>query len=238
MTTETKEYAQLAARVYTTTDANKLESPSGVWCWGTRDPNPHGNAAPVLLQAYAELAETLYAQLAVQGFLKPLFDKIVFTQDAATQKTSADLSGVAADISVQIGINQSAGKELLSEFVRALKGMNLQGEADVQAFRTSLTPLGNDFLDGRAGNDASMNTLHLIASYARHTVATGRFDAGNRHFKIKNQHFRWRLERSNAKTAHAASMRLASHKGLGRRMDAAWGSSGIQTNTQTPEVPQ
>ncbi len=29
MTTETKEYAQLAARVYKTTDANKLESPPG-----------------------------------------------------------------------------------------------------------------------------------------------------------------------------------------------------------------
>jgi hypothetical protein len=40
-------------------DARKLEALeefmgeewAGVWCWGTRDPNPHGRAAPVLLAA-------------------------------------------------------------------------------------------------------------------------------------------------------------------------------------------
>ena len=47
-------------------DARKLEALEefvgeewyGVWCWGTRDHNPHGRAAPVLLKAYNDFAES------------------------------------------------------------------------------------------------------------------------------------------------------------------------------------
>ncbi|MEQ1767804.1 MAG: hypothetical protein ABL859_10290, partial [Methylotenera sp.] len=62
-------------------DARKLEALEefmgqdwyGVWCWGTKDPNPHGQAAPVLLKAYDELSEKIYGLLAAQSFLKPLY---------------------------------------------------------------------------------------------------------------------------------------------------------------------
>ena len=43
-------------------DARKLETLEeflgeeylGTWCWGERDPNPHGHAAPILLDAFEQ----------------------------------------------------------------------------------------------------------------------------------------------------------------------------------------
>ena len=133
-------------------DARKLEALEefmgdewfGVWCWGTKDPNPHGNAAPVLLEAYAELTELVYGRLASASFLKPLYDKINYVWDDTAQALKCDLGAVAADISLAINTNRSEGKELLSEFVRTLKGMDLQGSMDLASFITALAPLGVD----------------------------------------------------------------------------------------------
>ncbi len=133
-------------------DARKLEALEefmgeewyGVWCWGTRDPNPHGQAAPVLLQAYAELSEMIYGQLAAQSFLKPLYDDINYVWDSETLTLSGDLSLVATDIAAAVGTNRSAGKELLSEFVRSLKGMGAQGSMNIPSFIADLIPLGQD----------------------------------------------------------------------------------------------
>lgn len=133
-------------------DARKLEALEefmgdewyGVWCWGTKDPNPHGKAAPVLLEAYAQLSELIYGRLASGSFLKPLYDKINYTWDEATQALKCDLSEVAVDISLAINANRSAGKELLSEFVRSLNGMDLQGSMDLASFVSVLAPLGVD----------------------------------------------------------------------------------------------
>ena len=111
-------------------DARKLEALEefmgeewyGVWCWGTKDPNPHGNAAPVLLQAYSELSELIYGQLAAGSFLKPLYEKINYTWNEDAQTVTGDLGLVALAITDAINSNRSSGKELLSEFVRTLKG--------------------------------------------------------------------------------------------------------------------
>src|SRR3546814_6942916 len=35
----------------------------GTWCWGERDPNPHGNAAPLLIAEFKEFAQFVNAQL-------------------------------------------------------------------------------------------------------------------------------------------------------------------------------
>lgn len=96
---------------------------------------------------------------------------------------------------------------------------------------------GDDTLRG-GGNDPLTKASHLIASSTRHSGAVGRFDCERRALKARNPCFRWRFERSNIKTVHARSMRLAGRKWLGGRMGAAWGSSGIQINPQTRKVPQ
>ncbi len=133
-------------------DARKLEALEefmgrewyGTWCWGTRDPNPHGNAAPVLLQAYGELSELVYSQLAIQSFLKPLYDKVDFHWNATSNSIEVDLSGVAAQITADINVNRSAGKELLSEFMRTLRGVDALSSIDATTFAGYLTPLGAD----------------------------------------------------------------------------------------------
>ncbi|NAS95342.1 HlyJ hemolysin-like protein [Pseudomonas syringae pv. actinidifoliorum] len=39
---------------------------SGLWCWGERDPNPHGQAAPVLVAEYLEFKRFTAAQILAQ----------------------------------------------------------------------------------------------------------------------------------------------------------------------------
>ena len=96
----------------------------------------------------------------------------------------------------------------------------------------------DDTLYGGAGNDNMWGAIYLIAYHARYSGVTDQFDCEGRALKVRKQCFQWPLDLSNIKTAHARSMRLAGHKGMGRRMDSAWGSSGIQTNAQKREVPQ
>ncbi len=97
---------------------------------------------------------------------------------------------------------------------------------------------GDDTLRGGGGNDVLMNASYLIASCVRHSGATGQLDCENWVFRVEKKCLRWRLDRSNIKTAPDRSMRLAGHKWLGRRMDVAWGNSDIQTNLKKPEVQQ
>lgn len=133
-------------------DARKLEALEeflgqewyGVWCWGTQDPNPHGNAAPILLDAFNQLSELVYSKLAAQTFLKPLYDKVVFNWNESTNVLTGNLDLVAAELSSEILVNRSAGKELLSEFVRTLKGMGAQVAMDIASFTQNFIPLGID----------------------------------------------------------------------------------------------
>lgn len=135
-------------------DARKLEALEefmgeewfGVWCWGTRDPNPHGGAAPVLLQAYAELAERIYSELAAGSYLKPLFDGIRFYREEGGTAVHGDLTAVAVSLTDAINLNRSAGKEMLGEFLRALKGTDLEKSVDLIPFGTNLGGLGADVL--------------------------------------------------------------------------------------------
>lgn len=151
-------------------DARKLEALEefmgrewyGVWCWNVRDPNPHGQAAPVLLRAFDQLAEMVYRQLTIQSALKPLFQKISYTVDERTGAVRADLWRVAADIREAVVHNRTAGKELLAEFMRCLKGSSDMDKADLAAFARALEPLGPDVsalvysawaIAGTEGND-------------------------------------------------------------------------------------
>ena len=74
--------------------------------------------------------------------------------------------------------------------------------------------------------------MNSVAIHAYSSGVAGRFDCEDKAPKTKHQCWRWRGDRSNTKTAHARSMRLSGHKWLGRLIDAAWGSSGIHTNTE------
>lgn len=131
-------------------DARKLEALEefmgeewvGIWCWGTRDPNPHGRAAPVLLQAWDQFKALVYGQLMAQSHLKDLFLQIDFRWNEETDGLVGDLSAVAGTLSLQIQANRESGLTALGDFLHSLKGMALLNNLDVAAFKAMLLPLG------------------------------------------------------------------------------------------------
>lgn len=133
-------------------DARKLEALEafmgeewvGVWCWGTRDPNPHGRAAPVLLQAWDELKALVYGQLMAQTQLQGLFQQINYQWDAELEEVVGDLSGVAQALAQRIEADRDAGLDALGDFLYSLKGMGLLDRLNVDDFRVALGALGGD----------------------------------------------------------------------------------------------
>ena len=133
-------------------DARKLEALEefmgkewvGVWCWGTRDPNPHGRAAPVLLQAWDELKAMIHGQLLAQSHSKGLFEAIAFSWDEELGELVGDLAPVASVLSTSIQNDREAGLSQLGDFLHALKGMGLLNRMDVAGFKAMMLPLGAD----------------------------------------------------------------------------------------------
>ena len=133
-------------------DARKLEALEefmgeewvGVWCWGERDPNPHGRAAPVLLQAWDELKALVYGQLMSQSHLRGLFQSIAYHWDAETEAVVGDLTAVAQTLATRIDSDRDAGLADLGDFLYSLKGMGLLNRLDVASFKAMLLPLGTD----------------------------------------------------------------------------------------------
>lgn len=133
-------------------DARKLEALEefmgeewvGIWCWNTRDPNPHGRAAPVLLAAWDELKALVYGQLMSQGHLRGLFQSIAYHWDAETESVVGDLTAVAQTLATRIENNREAGLADLGDFLYSLKGMGLLNRLDVAGFKAALLPLGTD----------------------------------------------------------------------------------------------
>jgi VCBS repeat-containing protein len=133
-------------------DARKLEALEefmgeewfGVWCWGTRDPNPHGRAAPVLLSAWDDLKASIYAQFMAESHLKPLLDQISYSWDEELEIFAGDLSAVAETLTQLIHTDRSAGLDALGEFLKSLKSMQLLDNVDVLSLKAELLPLGTD----------------------------------------------------------------------------------------------
>jgi VCBS repeat-containing protein len=133
-------------------DARKLEALEefmgeewvGVWCWGMRDPNPHGRAAPVLLAAWDDLKALVYGQLVSQSGLSTLFQSITYQWDFEVDSVVGDLSSVAQTLASRIESNREVGLADLGDFLYSLKGMGLLNRLDVASFKAQLLPLGTD----------------------------------------------------------------------------------------------
>jgi hypothetical protein len=130
-------------------DARKLEALEefmgeewvGVWCWGTRDPNPHGRAAPVLLAAWDELKALVYGQLIAQSQRKDLFQQISYRWDDEISGLVGDLSKVAASLAASINTDRDVGLEKLGDFLQSTKSIGLLNQFDVERFKADLSPL-------------------------------------------------------------------------------------------------
>ena len=65
----------------------------GTWCWGERDPNPHGKAAPLLIAEYNKFKDYVAAQISAQMDYPEIFTPIFLqTFDEETQTLKGDWS--------------------------------------------------------------------------------------------------------------------------------------------------
>ena len=62
----------------------------GTWCWGEHDPNPHGQAAPLLIDEFNKFAKYAQAQISAQSEFRDLFAGILPLQWEKNQ--TGDLS--------------------------------------------------------------------------------------------------------------------------------------------------
>ena len=161
------------ARKLATLEAFLGEGYLGTWCWGTRDPNPHGRAAPILLGAYDQLAQWVDRQLLAQTLFKPLYESIGLSWDAESQSLDWDVGAVVATLSAQYDADPVQGLAMIGGFADTLKAMEeagaqirtklqQQGDLQGQGFDLYLATLGSnpfvgtigeDILDGMAGVD-------------------------------------------------------------------------------------
>lgn len=170
-------------------DARKLETLEeflgeeylGTWCDGTRDPNPHGQAAPLLLEAFEKLKDYIEGALLAQTHYQEYVDSIALNWNEETQEWTVDVTEALTKLQTAFAAQGTNASLFLNKVVSAL---NVYGELGAQAisalknagdengtaFEIALATLGeqnvgtsgndiisgteeNDTLNGLAGND-------------------------------------------------------------------------------------
>jgi len=152
------------ARKLATLEAILGEPYLGTWCWGERDPNPHGPASKILLQAFNEFADSVYNQLMAQTHFQPLIDTISYTWNATTLKYDWDISNTITALQAIYDADPSNSILDISEFANVLKqsdasglqvldALRAQGDATGSGFAQLLAIIGLDTTMGDAGNN-------------------------------------------------------------------------------------
>jgi len=152
------------ARKLATLEAILGEPYLGTWCWGERDPNPHGPASKILLQAFNELADSIYSQLMAQTHFQALIDTIGYTWNATTLQYDWDISNTMAVLQAIYDADPTNSVLTISEFANVLKqsdtnglqvleAIRAQGDATGTGFAQLLAIIGLDTTMGDAGNN-------------------------------------------------------------------------------------
>ena len=169
-------------------DARKLEALEefmgedylGTWCWGERESNPHGQAAPMILQAFELLKNYVGTILSADMANNPYLQKIILTYNAETKHWDVNVDQAVALLQEAFEADATNGKiEMLqlSNILRfydnaedVIAAFQAKGSADGTFFETELLNFGhnsvgsaandnlfgtegNDLMDGLAGND-------------------------------------------------------------------------------------
>ncbi|WP_158300660.1 calcium-binding protein [Chromobacterium sp. ATCC 53434] len=110
----------------------------GIWCWGERDANPHGVAAPLLKAEFDKFAGYVEAQLLAQTEFKSVMDKTSIRYDTERKKICMDWSAVNAFI-----VERAAQGELrqLDRFNEMLNHLGNYNRSFRDSYRESLTAL-------------------------------------------------------------------------------------------------
>ncbi|MCL4456170.1 MAG: peptidoglycan DD-metalloendopeptidase family protein, partial [Nitrospirae bacterium] len=110
--------------------------------------NPIYESSILLKEAYRGLSEMMYSQLMAQTHLKDIYEKISYTWqeaigDGQEGGIKADLSAVITDIQNQLTLNSEAGKTILGEFSRTIRGFGAQEMVNYLNFRETFIETGN-----------------------------------------------------------------------------------------------
>ncbi|WP_338473496.1 calcium-binding protein [Pseudomonas sp. MS646] len=156
-------------------DARKLavleaflgENYLGTWCWGTRDPNPHGPAAAILLQSFDNLMAAVYGKLMLQTHFSSMFDgvEIELTETGSVW----NVSSIISKLKVQFDNDHEAGAVSITEFGRSLSELGDFGRGLIERlqlapatedglFDSLLKNIGKDSSFGGFGNDVLNGT--------------------------------------------------------------------------------
>lgn len=157
-------------------DARKLETLEeflgeeylGTWCDGTRDPNPHGQAAPLLLEAFDNLKDYIEGALLTQTHYQEYVDSIALNWNEETQEWTVDVTEALTKLQTAFAAQGTNASLFLNKVVSAL---NVYGELGAQAisalknagdengtaFEIALATLGEQNV-GTSGNDIISGT--------------------------------------------------------------------------------
>ena len=117
----------------------------GTWCWGERDPNPHGKAAPYILRAFDILFNDIYNELLSQTHYKTLLENITMTWLSDDQCWQVDVSEVISKFQQLYAENHENGIASLREFEAIIKSINIPSITTIyEAFRSYGSLTGND----------------------------------------------------------------------------------------------
>lgn len=141
----------------------------GTWCWGERDPNPHGRAAPVLIEQFNRFASFVESQLLAQSHYKDAFNAITLKYDEGSESFVPDWSGfekhmeglLGTDDDMIIELADMARKlgnyspELSSAVEHSLNRLSVSSPALAALLDTknAVGTVGNDYLTTGSGNE-------------------------------------------------------------------------------------
>ncbi len=138
----------------------------GTWCWGERDPNPHGKAAPYILRAFDMLATYVENQLLKQSDYKELLQNISLSHNDTTNEDVIDINKMLPLLREKYNNNCSREDQLMAKFAQIIKefengdsiiaAIRQQGSLTGTAFEQALAEFGD--LKGTAGADKLIGT--------------------------------------------------------------------------------
>ena len=125
------------------------------------NPAPGPGAVHPLNDAYKTLSESMYGQLMAQTHLKDLYAQITYSWDAAASCIRADLSGAGTSIQKELNENYASGKELLSEFIRTIRGLDADEKTNLSSFCEAFAGQSAELLN--ITEEAGRNVIQLSA---------------------------------------------------------------------------
>ncbi len=94
----------------------------GTWCWGTRDPNPHGPASAILLQSFDNLMSAVYDKLMIQTHFSTMLEGLQI--NLTSMGVTWDASSIVSKLKAQYELDPNSGAIAIADFGRSLSEMS------------------------------------------------------------------------------------------------------------------